>query len=588
MSRKFDPLTDLGVFGLAFTTARALRRVPWDVLGILALPFALTFLNETWIFSKPVFIDRWIYSGFHLHLPEFLRRFSDTYYAARVPWNELGWLVHRYFDAATSLYILHFIVFYVATFSIYIAVLNLFGDRLSAFCTAVLAGTYPYLLFALGWDYVEGPSIACIFWSLAAMTAVANSERWRLASILWAAAIILTSSLYILLIAFAPMEICAFLLLNRLTTRRPLLSVGSYFTVGAAAATLFLCFVNSATGGPFLYMASQIAALGPVAKFRFHYYVPLNDWLWTALWLILPTATMLFSLFVAARSFGRTIVRLRSRASEVDHFASLIVASTMCVGSFAIFAILQSYHFYVLQEDYNANALLPFAFLAIGASLSLALKGASDRVRRALAVMFLVATIGPWFLAAFRIVTSDATPYQGHLNPILWTVAGALFLIANLFTRRAGFVASVCFLSFFSFSNANNTAMAFPVDPSYKQGTLAVFEASAAVAPFNPEANAKFWFNANDQFGNLERDVISSYLYGYSLINESFPQLPGNVAAFFIPGQRVIILASGGDPVSTANGVLAINNVRLRFIARRDVVRPGVHFEFVVTEVERR
>ena len=42
--------------------------------------------------------------------------------------------------------------------------------------------------------------------------------------------------------------------------------------------------------------------------------------------------------------------------------------------------------------------------------------------------------------------------------------------------------------------------MAFPADPSYKQGTLAVFEASAAVATYNPEANAKFWFNANDQF----------------------------------------------------------------------------------------
>ena len=192
-------------------------------------------------------------------------------------------------------------------------------------------------------------------------------------------------------------------------------------------------------------MASQIAALGPVAKYRFHYYVPLNDWLWTALWLMLPTATALFSLFVVALSIGRTIVRLRSRKSEGDHFASLIVASTMSVGSFAIFALLQSYHFYVLQEDYNANALLPFAFLAIGASLSLALKGTTYRARRVLASIFLIATIGPWFLAACHIVTPDAAAFQGHLNPILWTIVGALILAANLFAGRAGFCCLGCF-----------------------------------------------------------------------------------------------------------------------------------------------
>src|ERR1700719_5427288 len=135
-------------------------------LAILSLPFLLLRINDSWIFHYPVSIDAWVYSGFQLHLREFLTAFGGTYYASRVPWTVPGWLLHLIFSDEHALYVLHFGVFYLAAFSLYHAIGNIFANRAAAFTTALVMGTHAYFLVAVGWDYVDGYSIAWLLASL--------------------------------------------------------------------------------------------------------------------------------------------------------------------------------------------------------------------------------------------------------------------------------------------------------------------------------------------------------------------------------------------------------------------------------------
>src|SRR6185437_14748054 len=105
--------------------------------SILLLPFALLAIGDEWLFPQPYTIDSWVYSGLHLHLREFLQVFANTYYASRIPWTVLGWLLHSIFDDVTALYILHFSVFYLGVFSLYIAVRTIFANRMAG-CAAAL------------------------------------------------------------------------------------------------------------------------------------------------------------------------------------------------------------------------------------------------------------------------------------------------------------------------------------------------------------------------------------------------------------------------------------------------------------------
>src|SRR6266436_3979150 len=86
-------------------------RDAFSFLAIALLPFILLTINNTWIFcTVSGAIDPWVYSGFHLHLPEFLQAFGSTYYASRVPWTVPGWLLHSALDDEHALYLLHFSV----------------------------------------------------------------------------------------------------------------------------------------------------------------------------------------------------------------------------------------------------------------------------------------------------------------------------------------------------------------------------------------------------------------------------------------------------------------------------------------------
>ena len=573
-------------------------------LSILLLPFLLLQINNSWIFHYPVSIDAWIYSGFHLHLREFLTAFGGTYYASRVPWTVPGWLSHLIFSDERALYVLHFGVFYLAAFSLYHAIRNIFANRAAAFTTALVMGTHAYFLVAVGWDYVDGYSIAWLLASLAALSSAAIRRRWRLAAVAWGIAMCLTISTYILLVLFLPIEIGIFLLLNRFAGKRPIVPCSILAVSGGVGATVTLGLINWLLGGPFLYLVGQINPLSTVAANRFRWDLPLAKWVWNSPWLLLPAIAFTFSCVFLWRHKKSVVQKMRSADSTLDWEVSLFICCLADVAASLIFVAMEADHFYVLQIDYRANSLLPFALLAVGGAFAAMCKPLPSIRGIGFLIGMMAIALSPWLLTTFavpavRFVFGSGDLIHGLPLTLGWIIGGAL-LIAFFLERSCGELGAAMVIAFLSIigigarpglrlpDGVSVGYLSFPPDPAFKQETLAVFDASRDVGRYDPDARARFWFDANDPRARDLQDVVSTYLYAYSLVNDGFPNLIAKDGrrASIAPGDRIILLTSTSNPIPLANAAVADQSMVFDEVAEIPIRRPEILFTAFVTDVK--
>jgi hypothetical protein len=581
MATRFDA-TDDADLGLTFDRCDVFSR-----LIIVLMPLVLLAVNVNWIFSEPIFVDRWFYSGFHLHLPLLQSAFGDTYYASRLPWTVIGWLLHSALGDERALYVLHFAVFYLAVFSLYAAIRTIFASSSAAGVAAVLLGTNSFFLVAAGWDYVSGPLMACSLASIAAMAGTAISRRWRVAAFLWGIAACSMVSMYLSMVLFVPIQVGMFLFLNRLRGKRSVVLAAVWTSAGGLAAMLFMGLINWVSGGPFLYILNQIRVVGSVTAGRFEYVLPSFDWIWLAVWLLVPAITFAFScVFVAfhARSAWKSL-RLVDVGADLTVF--LFVCCTADIAASLIYVGLEALRFPALEIHFFANALFPFAYLTIGGALAIATKQA-NQIRQ---LWFIVGAVTvaflPWLLATSGHIFPNMDLFTGAILGSSWVVAGA-FLISSLVRKSywplTGSMLLVLFVSIINLG-APTTQIDYPPNPAFKQQTLAVFDASRQLRRYNVGARAHFWFDDSDPSATLLRDVAATYLYTSNLVNQNVPRL---VAADpVIPGERVILLTSkGDDPVALANLAAADQFLSFEQVARIDTHRPGVAFTSFVADVK--
>jgi hypothetical protein len=581
---------------LSANAAAALRSpASQHVVMLLILPILLVWINYTVIFVKPIGIDTFLYSGFHLHLREFLSsRFADTYYATRIPWNALGYVAHRLFDTEHAIYAEHIFIFYVAAFSLYSAVSTIFANRSAAFAATMLLGTNCWFLLAIGWDYVDGSYVACLLLSLAMMAKAAFGPRWKLAATIWGVAVALTISLYILWVILVPIEIGMFLGLNRLGQRRKVYVIALLWIFGAATAMACMGLISWLAGGKFLYLLPQITAVPFVVSNRFNYDVPLSRWLWQAEHLLVPGAIWLFSAVWAVQNARSTLRKLQSPESEVDVNSRLWIACVFCVAGFLLFLPLQVADIHLFNYQDKTNALLPFEFLVLGGTLASGRSELFQRHQWIYTLTIIAVTLAPWVAFAFRLKAPDyglIAPrweyFTGPTATICWIAAGALVLWISLVSGQLKYLLVTSFFSVVAFGGGDSGWISFPPNPFYKQARLAIFEASQEIAPYNSDTAARFWFDVKDPISQVLRDVVSTYLAAYSLINDRFPSLTGGDGrvSSIAPGERVIILtSSSADPLPAANRAIADKKLAFRKVASKEIHRKGVTIRFFVVD----
>lgn len=526
------------------------------VFGLVLLPIAMFAINRSYIYTPAGDLDPWVYAGYHVHLPAMWRFTPWAYYGTRVPYTAVGYVIYRIFGTEPSLYVLAGLQFYVATFSLFYTIRVLFKSPVAGFVAACLLGTNSWFLWAIGWKYIDGPSIACLLFSFAALTAAARQKRWQLATLIWGASMAATAALYLMYVVLLPVEIVAFIILNWFGSRRAVLPITLLLSTGFVGCILLMGVVNWGLGGNFDYFRPTLEVLGDVgsAAEAADYYAPWHFWIWNASWLLFPGFAYVASWVVIATR-GRLLLRnLKGEVTpEVSSDAAIVALALACVLAVSGFAFMQLRHYNVLQIWYHENILWPFAFLAIGACFARGLSRLpSARTLLAIATATLLC-LAPWIAAALGYITLPPRNaplvgassswllapapqmLSGFVSEPLWVFAGAALLVGSLLSRRWAFpLVATAFLSMMSFVTIPQGVNLDPgpFKPAGRDNSLIIYDMARFIDASRENRPIAFWWDDHDARLDVFQSLGEMYI--------SNPFIPPVVT----PEKRVIFVAS--------------------------------------------
>ena len=278
------------------------------LLVVCSVPLLQVLVNGEWIFPFVGSIDPWVYFGYFNDLGDHLRTFSGTYYGSRLAWLVPGALVYRLLNPVLANYVLHLGLCELALISLYFTLKwTTRGDV--AFFTTVATAAYPFFLWSMGWDYVDGAGIT---YYLIAMFMATAAGRYRHQHIFVAlsgaayAAAIHTNMIWLL---FTPLIVTYGLVELEARTVRRALAVVSWFAAGGLILTAMLATFSAFITGKWLFFASSFAVVEGLST-RNAWKIAGYTWVSRAPWLVLPAAISLvavwFILNVATRRFVPT------------------------------------------------------------------------------------------------------------------------------------------------------------------------------------------------------------------------------------------------------------------------------------------
>ncbi len=563
------------------------------VIGLFVFPLLLLIINDSWVFPPTSWIDAWIYSGYHMHIARLLQDIPSAYYGSRVPWTVLGWAVHRVASPEASLFVLAMLIVYASAFSLFYLVYTLFNNAAAAFISACLLGTNSFFLFAAGWNYVDGPLIACISLSLATLVETARGRYWRIAAVLWGVVTATMLAIYLMNAVLIPIEILLFIVLDRMGSRRSPRSIALLWVAGAFAAVVAMGLANRIVGGSFDFFGPTLAVLGALtpAGTKDVYYAPWHGWLPIASWMILPGIIAIASVvfFVGRAKVIFHNWRRKDTSPAWSAEASLLVFATAYVLTICGLGVMQVFHWDMLSLFFRANTLWPFAFVVLGGFLSLPLTNASARLQLGLASAAAIICIAPWLLGAFGAIRAPFafwppvhSPTQIMIRPSLilygerseavWILTGAALLVGMwLLPLRSLLLLPVTFFSILSIASiSTDTGIRLPEDAAVSDRSLAAFDAAGIIDSSVTNRFVLWWYP-----GEQDQDIFLSL--GSMYLQPTPVQ--------FAPGDRVIFLGSSELPPKRVEPLLARNHLILEAPVIKRVQRGTVAFGLDIAQV---
>lgn len=555
-----------------------LSRVDFGLVVILALPWALLSTGSDWVLGYVGgrnFIDPWVYLGFFLDLPGHLKAFPGTYYGSRLSWILPGYVVYRIFPPVIAAYVLHLGVFYAALLSLYFTLKQAVSQR-AALLSAVLMGTYGYFLWAVRWDYVDGIGMAYFLLTTLAMTYASKSERSWVCLVLGGAfyAAMIYSQLF--LVAFTPVLLLYYVAATYKTGRHSFWLDALSFGFGYLALTTLLGTINYIIGGDFLFfLPSTRVAMELLGKPN-PWKQPFQTWWYRATWLILPGFVFFSSL--AFLSLIRTF-----KSDGKRRF--LILFQAYFLACAFILACFQLTGTPVLQYSFYASFLIPGAFLALGAQVA----GPIDCLNSRDFGIVLCATLGILVLQ-YRfppnaVLTTWVSSHPWSLLSVFVLTGVALVLFGGAKVRTLG-LSAVAYLAL-GVININNDHFRSAEASMHRQGFNAIVQSVQVIRSLEPSHRLLFWYQLNESMGGFYLSISSTYLWGYSLINERFPSLgPGGVD-YQLPTEnaRVVVLSEESDAFQKAALALRRMGFGARLVAERRIQDGSIAWNMVFIQV---
>lgn len=422
-----------------------------DVAIILALLSAMLVANVDWIFTRPGWLDPWMYFGFFQHY-DVSSYLAGNKKIARLPWILVGFAFNKTLPAIPAAFALHVSCFGLGALGLYAVTARLFG-RLAAVVTAITYLTWIPIHGPAGWDYHDTLLPVVYFASyLSLLWATSSYERafvkFTAVGALYALAIhtnILAALLVPALLIRGLHQARSWWRQCRRTGQWLCTSIAGTFA-GAAAITVILGAVNLASGRQFLFFDELISRSLLLIR---HENIE-KAWMdpWSSFWWLKEEHTSMFEVVLvliavcALLNVKRwSLGNLLASSAACSMLEFVAVLSLFVAGHVAGHPLLSP--FYMLMP-----AALPL-FAALAALVAVTSKTGSDRDHRLSTLVTSVTAVTIAFIVAIQFighVTVDPTLFRWrpevfyNLPPIAITLCGfAVAAILAHFLRTTGF-----------------------------------------------------------------------------------------------------------------------------------------------------
>ena len=546
-------------------------------LTLIALPFLLIAMNDSWIFTYMGAIDPWVYFGYFTNLRGHLRAFSGTYYGTRLSWIVPGALAHEILPPMAANYVLHLGVYYAAVFALYFTLARTVGRR-AALLVSIWVGCYSYFLYAVGWDYVDGPGLAYYSVALACLTGAIDARRRRLVLVAAGAAfaaVVYTNLVWVIIL---PAFGYYYLVTTWESADGRVLHDWAYVLLGSILVTVSLSVANVANGGHWLFFLPSLQFGMSTAGKPNAWKTESWSWLLRTKWVVFPTVVLLSTLYgrMTHKVSDTPILRLLA-----DHYLGIVL----------IFVLFDLAGGALLQFPYYVSYLIPGMALAAGVQV----RAAVDRLTPVqyatiigIALAALALTLAP--SVALRVVPQAYRAPRLMVAPFLMLLTAVAVLRVS--TNMTVLAAVLLCVGVVNVLVVDGEAVDFQRGSSRRDTYRATVAAGEALTRLDPDATARFWYKQKSQFGLVYLSIASTRLWLYRLVGSDFPSLlnPALQQAKVEPGENIVILTSDRDAFTQAQAVLRSTDVDAMLVGSQEIVEGGVRFKLflVRTGVDRR
>jgi len=526
------------------------RKIDFDLLLVLSIPFILLAANNEWLFPYGNPSDGWINKNYFYDTGNDFEPLYTYYKATRLSWIVKGYLLHQLFSPLVAHYVLH-LTLYCAYLAAFYLTIRYLMNRHVAVITTIVFGTYSqfHAVISFEWDYQTHDGVTNQLLTLLFMLIATRSAKWRLWLVLagaaWASALQTTY-----LGIFIPAVVFWYLYLNRLHGRNPVLASGLYILFGAVAVTLLYCLASYLLGGPFFFfmaLINPLLAFGFEGGFAYHigYWQPFEYILQHSKGLVMPLyATIISACF---------LVVILVKGQKGPSMDSILAALIPLLVAFAMSVALHLMGHGQLSNDHIIAYMSPFVFLAIAGQVAyfLRVSGITVPARSAMAVSLKLAVL---IMACGALIYSqDVRPATEDLTGFIQKAIGispefrswqsvsgfslllffsAIAIGAGLVFRRFGqapaYISVLCVSGLLALINIQTASIAVAsYDSRFKCGFLkdqyeAVVEAYQKIRKFDPEYDLRLWYR-NNEFAKHPDDgcanVNLANIYGKPEIN---------------------------------------------------------------------
>lgn len=585
--------------------------IKWSIfaefVAICLVLFGILYsLNSSWLFiSTPDGIDPYIYLGYTINGSRQISAFKDLYYTTRIPAIAPGWFMRLVItDPLMATIVLRFFYGLVIALGVAAAVRVFVSGKAAPRTAIVLALVNPYVLWAIGWDYVDGAALAYLLASLGALSVAAARRSYIIAAIA-GAFYALAVSTHLLVATLAPAVLLIGIAAGCPISPKALLRLGLAAIVGFFVGVALTCVVSMMMGGRFFYFAPLIDAAFAVYAVRGAWKAATYDWIAEASWLLIPAAATVSAGIFALRVFIRRLAGAESPRRDARLlwlcFAQLVAALTFLAFEWSGSAPLQwnfaavylnstsivlliVLWFHGADEEATVSPGRAWAPALILAGVVATLWETLNQVKQAGGACSPKACLGFSTMAGgfqAAIILALVVAVTGILRPIMkgptwlkWKVTGCALVLGCL-----SIVFAVSFHpDVFRWSNKGASERQY----------LDVVRAIRLIGDTNPNFDLQFWYNHSDpEVGVFGRALTSANLYGYRLISNSFPSTghPFGGKSVIGPGMRIIVLSSAPDAIPLAIEAIASVNLTAQVEQRIDLSWRGKVSSFGVLRV---